>query len=269
MLRREWITECVGGREPVQFDFGADAAGAADVAEVGEQAVGDVHGGGGEAGQGTAEGDTGRGAIQTGAQCGGGAPLQQRQGGSGIPQGAADPEVFTGARTSAPQRATRFDKAVRGHADRQRTAGGVAADEGDAVLHGQRQEAVEEAIQPGGVRRRQGQRKRAPRWLGAHRGQVGQVHRQCLPADVGGRGADGKMHALVEGVGADHQLPAGGDLDQRGIVADAQHHVGPRGRALADALDQVELRHGGQRRRAASTSGWRHCAAARSSTPLT
>jgi hypothetical protein len=127
--------------------------------------------------------------------------------------------------------------------------------------------------------------KRAPGGFGAHGGEIGQVHRQRLPADIGRRGVVGKMDAAVEGIRRDHQLFAGRHLHDGGIVADAEDHiVADRGTA-ADALDQVEL--GGdsgsfghdalqratgcvrQRGRAACTSTGRHATAAWSSTPLT
>ncbi len=47
------------------------------------------------------------------------------------PARAADPHIVADARTVAPQRAPRVDEAVRGDADRERSARGVAADQRD------------------------------------------------------------------------------------------------------------------------------------------
>src|SRR5690606_31228239 len=65
--------------------------------------------------------------------------------------------------------------------------------------------------------------------------------RERLPADVDGRGVEREMHAHVESVGGDDQMPARGYLQDRGVIADAENDVIARERAGADALDEVEF----------------------------
>ena len=70
------------------------------------------------------------------------------------------------------------------------------------------------------------------------------IDRECLPADVGRMRVRGKMHAVVQRVGGHRQPVAGGNRQERGVVADAQRHVVAGGDAAADAIDQGEF-HGG------------------------
>ena len=134
---------------------------------------------------------------------------------------------------------------------------------------GQFEEAVEEGVEPGLVAIGQGQGQRAPGRRRGHGGQVAQVHRQRLVADVGRRGVVREMHAGDQGVAGHHQFVARRQGQHRGVVADAPDHVVAAGGALADAVDQGEFARASGRRRGACASAARQSAAAWSSTPLT
>ncbi len=140
---------------------------------------------------------------------------------------------------------------------------------------GQGAEAGAELLDEAGRLVGQGQGQQRDGGLGAHRREVGQVHGQRLPAEGRGRHALGEVDALDQRVDGQHDLLALRRLDQRGIVADAQRHVGAGPGALAEAVDEGEFSHARRRatrvpqRRAAPASAGRHSAAARSRTPLT
>ena len=246
--------------------------------QVRQQAIRDIDAGGRDAAQRASKRHPRRRPVQAQAQgridraaC---LPLRQRR--RGIAQGAADPEVVANAGAIAPQRLARLDEPVHRHANRQRPARGVATHKRDVMVRGEREEPVQEPLDEPGRCIGQGQRQRAPRRRCAHRREVGEIHRQRLPADVGGRGLRREMHAAVERVHRHRQLHADRWLQQRGIVADAEQHVGAGRDAPADALDQVEFgdravhrRSVVQRGRAACDSLPRNASAALSSTPLT
>ncbi|MNV27132.1 hypothetical protein D3C71_1182700 [compost metagenome] len=167
--------------------------------------------------------------------------LPQRQCHAGFTRHTGHPHIVTGLGAITAQCLASGHVAHGGDRNRQRAARGIAANQGHAVRVGQLEEAVRECIHPRRRCLRQRQGQGAPCRRGAHRGQVGEIHRQRFPADVDGRGFRRKMHAAVERVGGDHQLLAGRHLQQRSVVADAQRHVRPRACTAADALDQTKL----------------------------
>ena len=91
-------------------------------------------------------------------------PAQHQRPG-GLARRAGDPDIVPHPRAVAAQGGALLDQAHRGHADRQRAAGGVATDQGDAMATGQVQESVDKGPDPRGVCTRQRERKRAPRRL--------------------------------------------------------------------------------------------------------
>ena len=238
--------------------------------QVAGQAVAEVDRGAGQATQRQAGLHARRRAVQAVTQLGRSraalAPLRQAAG--GVAQGAGDPDVLARARAAAQQGLPGRHQAVGGDRHRQRAARGVAADQRDTVLPGQIEEAIEEALYPRRIGLRQRQRQGAPRRLRPHRSEVGEIHRQRLPADVRRRCAAREVDAVVQRICGDDELPPRRWRQQRGVVADAQHHVVAAPGAGADAVDQGELaRH--QDRRGACASAVRQSAAAWSSTPLT
>jgi hypothetical protein len=243
-LRIESVYQRRRCRQGLEVDFTADAARGAQVLEVCQQAIRHIHAGMRDRVDAHTRRNPRHRTIQTCTQYRVDqrttSPLRQRT--AGITQRAGHPHVVANAGTAATQRATRFDQTVHGDADRQRSARRIAADEGDAVLRGELEEAVEEGVHPRYITRRKGQRQRAPRGLRAHRGEVRQVDRECLPADIDGSRVVWEMDAAVDRVGRDHQLLTGRHLHDGGVIADAQDHIVARGSAAANALDQFELR---------------------------
>ena len=267
-LVAEMLSQRHRGRQAAEVEFGAHAAAREDVAEVRTQAVAQVNGGGGQFDDRQADVHPRRRPVEAMAQLHGlqaaGLPLPQRAG--GVAQRAGDPDVVVEAGAVAAQATAGRHETLRADGDRERAARGVAADQRDIVRFSQFAEAVEEPVHPVRVGLGQRQRQRRPGRSRTHRRQVAEVDGQRLEADVGGRGVGGEMHAGHQRVGTPRQAHALGRLQQRGIVADAQQHVGARAGAGADTLDQRELR---LQRRAPWISAARHSAAARSSTPLT
>ena len=213
--------------------------------QVGQQAVGNIDARAGDPAQCDPQRQPRLGTLKPRGQGGRhrvpGLPLRQRP--RGIAERAADPDIIPDPCAAAAQGLAGRHEAMHGHADRQRAAGGVAAHQGHPMFARQRIEAVEE---PGHERRigvGQRERERAPGRRGPHRREVGQVHRQRFPANVGRRGPVGEMHAGVEGVHRHHQLHARWRLQQRRVVADPEDDVGAAGHARLDGGDQRELGH--------------------------
>jgi hypothetical protein len=108
---------------------------------------------------------------------------------------------------------------------------------------GQLREAFGQTLDEGLIRLGQGQRQQRPSGAGAHRGQIGKVHRQRLPADVGRGGAARKMHAFDQGVDGHGELLPYGYGKHGSVVADAELHVVARlFGALTYLFDQIEFR---------------------------
>jgi len=100
--------------------------------------------------------------------------------------------------------------------------GGVAADHGDPVLAGEREQAFVERVDLVG-RRGAGARQRhqRPARAGALGGEVGDVHRKGLPPHVGGaRVAAAEVDVLDEQVGLRDELGARRGGQHRAVVAD-------------------------------------------------
>ncbi len=150
------------------------------------------------------------------------------------------PEPIAGASSVAAQRSARGDLPEQGDGDGKITARQVAADQSDPVLVRDRKEAIEKALEPFhiGLGEIQGEKRMA----GArpHRGEIGKVHRERLPAHVGGVVLRGEMTAREERIAGRHE-PARGRFEQRGIIADAQDHAGPASDAARDPRDEFTL----------------------------
>ena len=101
-----------------------------------------------------------------------------------------------------------------------------------------------------------------------HRRQVAQIHGQRAMADGSCRKVREEMDAGHERVDFRDQLHAGGRLEQRRVVADADAHVrSPRAAVAEEAFDECAL---GKRHQALlNARSGRSVRAARSSTALT
>jgi hypothetical protein len=221
----------------------ADAACLADMAEVRQQAIRDIDAGGRDAAQRASKRHPRRRPVQAQAQAGSIAPPACHCDSAA----AASPSVPLTQRSSptrAPSRRNAWPGSMNPCTATQTDNGPRVVSpptKRDIVVRGEREEAVQEPVDEAGHPHRAGTATACTTPARAHRGEVGQVHRQRLPADVGGRGFRREMHAAVERVHRHRQLHAGRWLQQRGIVADAEHHVAARRDAPADALDQVEF----------------------------
>ncbi len=84
-----------------------------------------------------------------------------------------------------------------------------------------------ERLEPRLVGTRQGQRQREGARLGAHRGEIRQVHGQGLVAECVGRDIGEKMTAFHQHVGGDGELLAAAGTEQRAVIADAERRLWP------------------------------------------
>ena len=204
----------------------------------------------------------------------------------GVAERAGDPDVVADARAVAAQRAPGVTKPCTV----------TQIDSGPRVVSpptsatpccvGELEEAVEEARRA---------RPRRPRGSDSdsvhHAGSAPIAARsERLTASAfqpmsAGAVSSGKCTPAIERVGGDDQCVAGRHLQQRGVVADAEHHVVARRRARArmrsirsnSACAASAQRHAALSARGAATllargactSAARHAAAAWSSTPLT
>ncbi len=179
-IAAEQFAQCRRHRQCIGIDFGAYTAACSDVAQVGQQAVGDVDGGMRECTQAQAQGDARGGTQQAQAQGfvvgqqGGGSDVQcallpQAQCTGSIAESAADPDVIANLCAITTQGLAAGYLAHRGDRQRQRATRGVTADQGDVMLVGQGEKAIGEGIDPVFAGLGQRQRQRAPSRARAHR----------------------------------------------------------------------------------------------------
>ncbi len=196
------------------------------VPEVGQQAVGDI--------------DTGRGqAAQRSAQAAAAAR------GTRAPPGHVIRRVARTARTAracaaapgrpdtttrspglAPERVKAWPVSTRPSAVTQMFRGPVVTSPPDRKvprLRRQPRHAACERVQPLAVGPGQGHGEEEPGRFGAHGREVAEVHGQGLVTHCCCRGGGGKVHALDQAVGANDQLPIRGQLQDGGIVADTEN----------------------------------------------
>ena len=164
----------------------------------------------------------------------------------------ADPQRVARARAVATQRLAGRHLAEHGQAKIERPGGGVATHQFDAVAIGQVEQALGQTREKHLIDPGQGQRQRESHRPRAAGRQVAQIDRQGLVAQAFGPNRRQKMPTLDQHVAGDRPLHAGRGLQQRAVIADAQHHLRRRtGRAGEVLADQVELAqgHGGDCRR--------------------
>ena len=159
-------------------------------------------------------------------------------------QRVADPQRVTRAGAVTPQCLARRNLAKDGDAQVQRAGSGVATHQADAMRVGQVEQPLGQAGQEGLVHPRQRQRQREGHRLRAAGGQIAQVDGQRLVAQPLGSHRRQEVPAFDQHVAGDGPLHAGGGLQQRAVVAHAQHRL--RRGAGEVLLDQVEFakRHG-------------------------
>ena len=168
-------------------------------------------------------------------------------GGAAQVAGAVDAVPRTGA--GAAQGQARGHHAGGGDGGHHlRGAGGVAAHQVDARRLRQAPQAAGEGRQPSLVGHGQGQGEGEPARLGAHGGQVGEVHRQSLVPQGLGVGIGEEVHPGHQGIGGDGQFPARLMGQEGAVVPHPQDHPGVTGGAGEPATDEFELTGGHGRR---------------------
>ena len=130
-----------------------------------------------------------------------------------------------------------------GDADAQGAARGVATDQRHIVLRRQLEQTVGQPRHKSFIGLRQTQIEQEPQRLCAHGGQVTEIHRQGLPADIRGRRAHREMASFDQGVGAQGQLAPGRRLDQCGVIANTQSAPCRCRFALKVLPNQLEFGH--------------------------
>ena len=216
-----------------------------DVPEIGQQPVGNIDGSAGDSAQGQAQRHSRLRPMQcrqAGREQGfgqSGASLQVRQTQRRPPRPAGYPDRIARPGAVAAQGLPGGGFAEDGDAKGARSAGGVAADQIDAEAGRTVEEAAGESFQPVGRRFRQGECKRCPARLCAHRRHVRDIHREGLPAQRFRIGVCQEMRALNQQVGRYHQFLPGRRHDQCAVVADAKHRVARR--ALEEMIDQFKF----------------------------
>ena len=233
-------------------DLDPDPGRLGQVEGVAGQAVGQVdHGRRPRPGQGDAHGQGGLGPAVGGGQAGNrpsssGPPgrrgAEQGQPGRGRPQRAGDDQAVPGPGPRPEHRALGLPEG--GHGQGQGRAGGdVAPDQ----RHPERPAGLADpGVDPlegrHGGRLGHGQGEHQPAGLGGHRGQVGEVGRDRLPAPVLGLGQlGGEVQPLDEHVGGDDQPVPPGRQQHGGVVADPGLDPGPGLQPPGEPGDQPEL----------------------------
>ena len=141
---------------------------------------------------------------------------------------AGNPDLVADFGAVAAQRPTRFDFANGGNTEVEWASGGIATDQVNAVFGGAGEEAFSKFGNPRfiGCWERAGQRD--PARLGAHRGEVGKIDGQRLPAQIFRIGIGQKMRAGDQHVGRDGELLARCRLHQGAVVTGAEYSGGGR-----------------------------------------
>ena len=227
------MPRATGDRGSSEASIGRRHAGRlADVAEIGDQPVGDVDGGGGHAAQRLAQRQArARRAVAVDQDqrlvLGHREPAQDAQAERRIAERAGHPDVVADLRAGPQQRLPAGNQAQDGERECQRAMGrgGIAAQQvaTEALLVGHQpgreppQPGIRNALGPG-------QHRQIAQRIGTHRGEVGQVHAQELARDQVGRVVGQEVDVGDDRVLGDHQLLPGRDIDQGGIVGQARAH---------------------------------------------
>ena len=231
-------------RQPGGLQRGPHARGPAEVAEVLGQAVGEVDGGAGEAAQREPEPEARLGAALAAAQ---------RAAAPGSSPSAASPSVPETSTRSPARAPSRRSAWPRGTSPTtvtvsESSAARVTLPPTTARPCCRAQRPSPRAIPSQARRRRAGrhpQRQQRPERPRPHGGQVGEVDRQRLPADVAGREAVVEVDPLDDGVDGGHQVLAAPGPEQRGVVAGAEQHPLAAGRQRREKrVDELELAEG-------------------------
>ncbi len=103
---------------------------------------------------------------------------------------------------------------------------GVAAGEWDVVGGGEREQAIEEAVEPAGIAGDgfwQGEGEKSGEGLGSHGGEIAEAAGERAMADGGGAMPVAAKVAIFEReVGGDEEFVAGGWFEDGAVVADAE-----------------------------------------------
>ena len=198
------------------------------MAEVGDQPVGDVDGGGGEAAQRPAQRQARARravAVDQGQRLvlGDGEAAQDAQAQRGIAERAGDPDVVAGPRTRAQQRLAAAAP-CRGWSATSVSGPGVETVSPPSRWQPKRCWSASEpgartgASQASSIVGRAGQRREVAQRLGPHGGEVGEIDPQQLAGDQLRRVVGQEMDVGDDGVLGDDQLLAGRHVDQRRVV---------------------------------------------------
>jgi hypothetical protein len=220
-----------GARQQGEVDVRRQGGTLEDVADVGEQAVGNVDRRRRQAAQGEPErdarlrtvqrGEAGRHRrpAQTDFSLTVGQPECRQAGRAGHPQVVAVPPAGAGQRLPLRHFAEHGGRQV------ERAARGVAADDVHPECVGAGEQAAREGGDPVLVGGRQRGGDHRPARLRAHGGKVGKIDGERLPAERLGLGIRQEVGAGRQHVGGDHQVHAGRRAHDGAVVAHAQHRV--------------------------------------------
>ena len=252
----------IGQRHASGLHGGRHAGSFTDVAEIGDQSVGDVGAGAGHTDQPTAEREPRlRPAIalhrrrrQTGFERARVLPGQLAEADDAVADGSGDEDGISRPGAAASQLAAGLDRAEGGDGDAERAGRGdrIATDQSRPERRLHLHEAVGEAFEPCTERflppgRGQRDRQQVGHRLRAHGGEIGQVDGQRLDADavrrIVGQEVDvGNQHVGGDDEGSSRKEPQGG-----GIVGQAEGTRRVRGQRREIAGDEPEFvrrRHG-------------------------
>ena len=186
--------------------------------------------------------------------------LQLRESQRGEAGLAGHPKIVAQLRAVTAQGTTAGDFAQSGEAQVERPARRVAADKIRAVTLGAGEKAVGKGGNPRFVGLWQTTGEQHPARPGAHRRQIGQIHRQRFPAELEGIGVRQEVRAGDEHVGRNCQFHAGGGRQQGAIVTGSKHRL--RRRTDKVTVNQVKF---GRHRKIRSTPERAGCGALGSS----
>ncbi len=236
-------------RQQIEIDLGPHAGRLENVAEIRCQTVGEIQRTARQSAQCLSGQNAGMGMVEA-RQHGRqlvlveGAFAQQvgeRQG--CISQSAGHIDAVTGFGTAAHQSATGRHRPLDRHRDGERPAGHVPAHQRHVVVLGELKESFGKAGDPALVDGRQRQRQRDPARFGPHGGEIGEIDRQRLVAEIDRIHVGEEVHAADQGIRAHRQLGVGGQGQQGAVVSRAHHHVLAGVGDLEVLINQLEFTH--------------------------
>ena len=232
--------QALGKRDGGQHELGPQPAGGKDMAEIGQQAIGNINAAMGHGAERQAGLYPGFGPVETrvlgrGGRLGPACPQALQRPGRG-PQLARHIDMIARPGAGAAERLAPRPLALDLHGHGQRPPAEIAADQDQRVAPGQIVKGGGKAAEPVRVIAGQGQRQAEPARPRAHRRHIAQVHGQRLVGDIFSRSVGEKMRAGHQRIYRNQQFGVRRRADDRRVIADAEPQI-----ALAFRICALEV----------------------------